>query len=307
MSSKIGFTPYFYIIEHISSKIQYAGSKWGKDANPTNFMTKNGYQTSSEEIKNIIKYEGLNAFKIIEIILEEEIKIPFGWNNIYDYESWFLQSNSVASSKLWFNQHENEGKIKFGSKQFSNIIMAKYGTEWPLQAESIKDKRTITWFVKYGTEWPMQSEIIKNKGKQTKLENHGDSNYNNIDQMKLTKLDKYGNANYNNNDKNKLTCSEKYGVENPFQSKEIMEIAKQTKLDKYGNENYNNREKSKSTSLEKYGETHYTKTKENRLRASESAKRQRANEPILTCPHCDKSGKGPKMISHHFDNCKSKI
>jgi hypothetical protein len=28
--------------------------------------------------------------------------------------------------------------------------------------------------------------------------------------------------------------------------------------------------------------------------------------PLVSCPHCDKQGKGPVMKRYHFDNCKSK-
>ena len=53
------------------------------------------------------------------------------------------------------------------------------------------------------------------------------------------------------------TSLEKYGVENPFQSKELMEKSKQTLIEKYGVEYYSQTEKFKdqykSTMLEKYG------------------------------------------------------
>jgi hypothetical protein len=306
MSSNHIYIPYFYIIEHINTGIKYAGSKWAKNSDPKKFMQPDGYCTSSEIIKDIISSEGLKSFRVLEIILEEEIKIPFGWNNIYEYETWFLKSNEVALSREWFNLHENQGNIKFGSKQFSQIIMAKYGVDWPLQAKSAIDKRTITWLEKYGVRWPMQSEIIKAKGRETKLKNHGDQNYNNTHQTKATKLERYGDENYNNNEKNKLTCLEKYGVENPFQSKDIIEKSKQTKIKNHSDENYNNREKAELTCQEKYGESHYAKTEEARLKQSIRAKLQRANEPILTCEHCNKSGKGPTMFRYHFNQCKSK-
>lgn len=32
----------------------------------------------------------------------------------------------------------------------------------------------------------------------------------------------------------------------------------------------------------------------------------RKNDPILTCTHCDKKGKGGAMYRFHFDNCKNK-
>lgn len=31
------------------------------------------------------------------------------------------------------------------------------------------------------------------------------------------------------------------------------------------------------------------------------------NRPLLTCPHCNKEGKGGAMMRYHFDNCKHKV
>lgn len=62
------------------------------------------------------------------------------------------------------------------------------------------------------------------KGKNTKMKNHNDPNYNNRPKMKRTKFINHGDSNYNNIPKNK-----------------------QTKFDRYGDENWNNREKCKET------------------------------------------------------------
>lgn len=57
-------------------------------------------------------------------------------------------------------------------------------------------------------------------------------------QGKNTRLEKHGNENYNNREKCKETCLEKYGVEHPFQTEEVREKAKLTCLEKYGVDNY---------------------------------------------------------------------
>ncbi len=56
-------TPYFYIIEHTSSGIYYAGSKYAKDADPNILLEHSGYLTSSNTIHIIIKKEGKNEKK----------------------------------------------------------------------------------------------------------------------------------------------------------------------------------------------------------------------------------------------------
>jgi hypothetical protein len=101
---------------------------------------------------------------------------------------------------------------------------------------------------------------------------------------------------------------EKFGVENAFQSEECKTKIRQTNLEKYGVQfpiqSDVIKQKSRQTSLSKYGVDNYNKTPEGKQRASERAKIQRENEPILKCPYCDVSGKGPNMKRYHFDNCK---
>ena len=96
---------------------------------------------------------------------------------------------------------------------------------------------------KYGIDHISQLPDFAKKVKQTKLENHGDENY-------------------NNRDKAKETCIEKYGVENILQLESFSTKVKKTKLKKYGDENYNNREKAYETILEKYGVEHHLQLEE---------------------------------------------
>lgn len=103
--------PYFYIIEHIKSGKRYAGAKWAKNSNPDTFLKENGYKTSSKIIKNIIQNEGITAFSIVDIITEDELKIPFGWANVFEYESWFLSVNECHTSENWFNRALNVNKL----------------------------------------------------------------------------------------------------------------------------------------------------------------------------------------------------
>ena len=98
----ISHVPYFYIIHHIPSGKLYAGSKWAKGCHPDFFMTPNGYQTSSENVKKLIIQDGLGAFKIISIIPESEC-----FMSVYEYETVFLQSNDIANNDMWLNCHNN--------------------------------------------------------------------------------------------------------------------------------------------------------------------------------------------------------
>jgi len=111
--------PYFYIIEHKESGKRYAGCKILKNCKPEDFLTENGYWTSSTYIKDIIEKEGLEAFSIISLI---EMDDP------YTYETEFLREHDCANSDIWFNRHNNI-RAAFGSPEFKKIMFDKYGVE----------------------------------------------------------------------------------------------------------------------------------------------------------------------------------
>ena len=61
------FQPYVYFLRHIPSQMWYIGSKYSKDAHPSNFLKT--YFTSSKTIQSIIKTEGISVFefKILKV------------------------------------------------------------------------------------------------------------------------------------------------------------------------------------------------------------------------------------------------
>lgn len=95
--------PYFYIIQHIPTGKLYAGSKWSSNSYPDNFMQPGGYHTSSKRVKSLIKIDGLESFKIIQLMPEDCCGI-----DVYTYESRFLQNYNVAQRPNWLNCHNNE-------------------------------------------------------------------------------------------------------------------------------------------------------------------------------------------------------
>lgn len=114
--------------------------------------------------------------------------------------------------------------------------------------------------------------------------------------------------NFRENEINKT--KQKYGEDiiNVFQLKETKEKSRKTMIETFGVEYAMQSpeivERSKQSCLAKYGVDSYSKTPEGKKRRSENAKLQRASEPVLSCPHCKKEGKGPNMRRYHFDNCK---
>ena len=106
---------------------------------------------------------------------------------------------------------------------------------------------------KYGDKGPLGNDECRKKGEKSKLEKHGDKNYNNREQAAQT-------------------CIDKYGVDNPWKAKEVRQKIKETLEQRYGvTHAYNipsvrekdlkalrsdkTKEKIKKTNLERYGDT----------------------------------------------------
>jgi len=110
---------------------------------------------------------------------------------------------------------------------------------------------------RHKAEDPEFQDKINKKVKQTKLENHGDENYSNVEGIKKTKLERYGDENYNNYEQAEKTCLEKYGVDNFSKTDECKSFQKANNLEKYGVEYSWQREDVKAaikkTLVRKYG------------------------------------------------------
>ena len=119
--------------------------------------------------------------------------------------------------------------------------LTKYGYEFHLHNEDIKDKRNKTYFEKFGGH-PLKNVDIKNKIKDTNLQNCGfTSNFSSQEtkeKIKQTNLLKYGveNAACSNiiQEKIKETNLKKYGVKCSLQNNDVKIKIKQTCLQKYG-------------------------------------------------------------------------
>jgi hypothetical protein len=227
--------PYFYIIEHIASGKRYAGCRYAKGCNPVEFMTEDGYCTSSSTVKQIIEDDGIDAFVVVEIKTIDEV------GDVYEYETKFLVENECATSDQWFNMHNN-AVIAFGSKEFKAAMKAKHGFEHAMQSEKIQKQKRQTCLKNHGVEHPMQAEHVKEKHHQTCLKNNGVGHPMQSDAAK---------------EKTKLTNLNRRGVENPMQTCEVRDKAKQTNLKlrgvEYASQSEEIKEKTKLTNLNRRG------------------------------------------------------
>jgi hypothetical protein len=145
---KVEYVPYFYIIQHIKSGMYYAGSRFinskNRIANPIEFWTEGGYFTSSDTIKKICEIEGTSAFII------KKIKTFTNKEETYLHETKFLQKVKARSNPKFLNRHENE-LFPYGSDQYQQAMLSRYGVTHPLYLDKNKDHLSS-----------IQKELLKN-------------------------------------------------------------------------------------------------------------------------------------------------
>ena len=89
----------------------------------------------------------------------------------------------------------------------------KYDSENYMQCKDFKEKAETTNLREYGVKNAGGSDVAIAKIKATKLANHGDENYNNMEQTYLTKEIKYGDKYYNNKMKTRQTWQKAYNID----------------------------------------------------------------------------------------------
>lgn len=91
---------------------------------------------------------------------------------------------------------------------------AASAAETPEKKQQRKDRCKETNLKNHGVEWTTQSEDVKTKAKKTKLDRHGDENYNNSTMISATNLAKPREEKDEINEKRRVTNLITYGVEN---------------------------------------------------------------------------------------------
>ena len=219
MSIYYDYIPYFYIIQDVRNGMYYAGSKYGKDANPETFMIEGGYTTSSETINELISQHGLNNFIIHKIRTFETAE------EAYRYEKRFLEKINARKHPRFYNGHNNDGAMDI--EKMKIIMIELYGVSAPLQNDKIKQKYKETCYKKYGVNWILQSSEMKENGM---LKKYGVDNYAKTEEWK---------------EKTKNKCNMKYGENFYVLTEEFKEKSKITSIKKYGVDHHTKTEKYK--------------------------------------------------------------
>ena len=99
------YVPYFYIIQDTRNGKYYAGSKYGRDANPELLLKVGGYMTTSKTVKNIIQENGIDTF-IIRKIRKFDTR-----EKANNYETRFLVKVDARNNKMFYNGHNNDWSL----------------------------------------------------------------------------------------------------------------------------------------------------------------------------------------------------
>ena len=91
--------------------------------------------------------------------------------------------------------------------------LSKYGNEWAIASDSVRDTIKAVYIEKYGADNPMKNAAVKQKAMETNNIRYGGNSALCSEVVK---------------EKSRQTCLEKYGVKNPFQCKEIQDKARAT-------------------------------------------------------------------------------
>jgi hypothetical protein len=160
--------PYFYIIQDVRNGMYYAGAKWGKDANPSNFMIEGGYTTSSNTINKLIRQHGLDNFIIRKIMTFETPK------EACYHETRFLEKVGARKNKKFYNLHNNDNI--FDTEKMCFITELIYGegivniSQTSYWKETIREKKDIISEKKRKTINENWDEDFRNQLKKKKQE-----------------------------------------------------------------------------------------------------------------------------------------
>ena len=147
------------------------------------------------------------------------------------YDKWFKKEGEGickccgAETKYWNLEHgyrefcsrkcfwKVTTRLESVKEKRKQTCKEKYDSENYMQCKDFKEKTEVTNLREYGVKNAGGSDVAIAKIKATKLANHGDENYNNMEQTYLTKEIKYGDKYYNNKMKTRQTWQKAYNID----------------------------------------------------------------------------------------------
>lgn len=146
------------------------------------------------------------------------------------YDKWFKKEDEGickccgTETKYWNLEHgyrefcsrkcfwKVTTQIEAVKEKRKQTCKEKYDSENYMQCKDFKEKTEVTNLREYGVKNAGGSDVAIARIKATKLANHGDENYNNMEQTYVTKELKYGDKYYNNKMQARKTWNAKYNI-----------------------------------------------------------------------------------------------
>ena len=305
MTSTSIYQPFTYCITFIPTGQRYYGVRYAKNCHPEQFWE--SYFTSSKTINDLISEFGKDifTFQIRKLFLDKESAIS--------WESKFLSRIDARNNPNWLNRNN-------GDEKFINLG----GYTGYKQSDSHKFKRIQARLFTLSLRTDREIQLAKEKAK---------TEYSNRSENKKSLRNKsISNSLTNRSEKEKQQTKELRSIvhTNIWHSKSDIDRIEHGKKISLGMSNISQEEKlkttlkRKNTNLSKSQEekleidkkrsysaklTWYSKSEEEKLAWSklQSENKMGVSHPIVTCPHCEKSGGNRNMKRWHFDNCKYKL
>ena len=183
---------------------------------------------------------------------------------------------------LYIGGYCKKCSIRIGNEKKKQTCLKKFGVEYSLQNNDVREKSKLTIKDKYGVDCISHNPNIRKKAQNTMLKKYGDIHALKIDEFKNkainTMNEKYG-VNYAGQseeikEKIKNTCKEKYGTDCVLKNDAIKEKIKQTNLENYGvqyaTQSQEIKEKIKTTCNEKYGVDYYLQTEDIKIKSKKT-------------------------------------
>ena len=148
------YTPYFYIIEEISSGIYYAGIRYARDCNPNELLIQGGYTTSSTIVNNHINLNGILSFRIRKIRIFETKK------EVLIYEKKFLEKVDAKNNNMFYNLQNNDHLFSYHDDRYKSKMLEIYGVDNPSKTPENKKKISDA---QSGKKKPWLAEMNRNR------------------------------------------------------------------------------------------------------------------------------------------------
>lgn len=252
-----------------------------------NISFKEKFYLFENGIKNIPVCECGNSLKFVDMTIG--YRVFCSRKCMFNSDIIKKKKKQTNIKKYGVDNPSKSPDIKIKVKKTNNI---KFGCDWAIQNNDIRNKSIDTNIKRYGVNNPSKNKKIRNKAKETMVERYGVEfamHSNKIkEDLKSYFMKKYGVDNPSKvnefRDKARKTNIERYGVENALQNELFVEKMRFTTLNKYGKESYPQTDEYKNKMLK------FIFTKNSEIINNDNFKllESKSDEYLIFCTNCNK-------------------